>query len=136
MLSQWLTAHFAETVQRNAAREGVYTFAVNPAYTSLIGDYKFSGYGYSRHEKAAITIARRGLGWSERLRCKNPDTDKLLVKKVCHHVWSAWAKVQVLGVVKIQNKVGVTKGTTVTHPVGRGCLGSVTNLNHSPSSGP
>jgi IS605 OrfB family transposase len=136
MLSQWLTAHVSDSIERHSARYGVLAIAVNPAYTSLIGEYKFSGYGYSRHESAAITIARRGLGWGERLVCKNPNTDKLLVKKVCHHVWSNWAKVQNASRAKTKGKVVVTKVTTVTNPVGRGMQSTPMLSANSPSSGP
>jgi len=49
---------------------------VNPAYTSQIGKIEFGGrYGLSIHHAAAICIARRAAGFSEKLpnRAKIPD---------------------------------------------------------------
>jgi IS605 OrfB family transposase len=41
---------------------------VNPAYTSVIGRFKYSGkYGLSVHEAAAFVIGRRGLGFDEKI---------------------------------------------------------------------
>lgn len=49
-------------------KEGVYLHIVNPAYTSIIGKYKYEKrFGVSRHIAAAIVIARRGGGFKERI---------------------------------------------------------------------
>ncbi|WP_139338491.1 IS200/IS605 family accessory protein TnpB-related protein, partial [Bacillus cereus] len=53
---------------RMALRNGFSVKTVNPAYTSVIGKLKYSKkFGISVHETAAFTIARRGLGFQERL---------------------------------------------------------------------
>jgi IS605 OrfB family transposase len=51
-----------------ALRRGISVVQVNPAYTSVIGKYKYAiPYGMSGHEAAAYVIARRGQGREERL---------------------------------------------------------------------
>jgi IS605 OrfB family transposase len=53
---------------RLALRRGMKVVQVNPAYTSVIGRYKYAQpYGMSVHEAAVYTIARRGQGREERL---------------------------------------------------------------------
>jgi IS605 OrfB family transposase len=57
-----------EAIERRAIRCGVAIRKVNPAYTSIIGKYKYAtSYGLSFHQAAALVIARRGLGFSERI---------------------------------------------------------------------
>ena len=49
-------------------REGVEVHQVNPAFTSVIGRVKFmERYGLSVHQAAALVLARRLLGCSERI---------------------------------------------------------------------
>ena len=49
-------------------REGVEVHQVNPAYSSVIGRVKFmERYGLSVHRAAALVLARRLLGCSERI---------------------------------------------------------------------
>ena len=49
-------------------REGVEVNQVNPAYSSVIGRVKFmERYGLSVHQAAALVLARRLLGCSERI---------------------------------------------------------------------
>ena len=49
-------------------REGVEVHQVNPAYSSVIGRVKFmERYGLSVHQAAALVLARRLLGCSERI---------------------------------------------------------------------
>jgi len=93
MLSEWLTGHYSETIERNAARCGVLAVSVNPAFTSVIGDLKFStGYGWSRHQGAAVAIARRAMGYSERARSVKPEATAELAKIRKPHVWGVWAR--------------------------------------------
>ena len=48
-------------------REGVEVHQVNPAFSSVIGRVKFmERYGFSVHQAAALVLARRLLGCSER----------------------------------------------------------------------
>ncbi|WP_312889186.1 IS200/IS605 family accessory protein TnpB-related protein [Desertibacillus haloalkaliphilus] len=55
-------------IVRNALRTGVHFKKVNPAYTSVIGRFKYSQkYGISVHEAASFVIARRGLGYDEKV---------------------------------------------------------------------
>ena len=57
-----------EAIERRAIRCGVAIRKVNPAYTSIIGKYKYAtDYGLSFHQAAAFVIARRGLGFHERI---------------------------------------------------------------------
>ena len=49
-------------------REGVEIVAVNPAYSSVVGRVKFmERYGLTVHQAAALVLARRYLGCSERI---------------------------------------------------------------------
>ena len=49
-------------------REGVEIVAVNPAYSSVVGRVKFmERYGLTVHQAAALVLARRLLGCSERI---------------------------------------------------------------------
>jgi IS605 OrfB family transposase len=82
-----LTHHFKkkkmmETIIRRGLRLGFHTKKVNPAYTSVIGRFKYmKKYGLSVHESAAFVIARRGLGYHERLPKELIDTIKTTVKR-------------------------------------------------------
>jgi len=64
-----LTHHFkkkklTETILRRGLRLGFHVKKVNPAYTSVIGRFKYrKKYGLSVHESAALVIGRRGLGF-------------------------------------------------------------------------
>jgi IS605 OrfB family transposase len=68
-----LTHHFkkkklTDTIIRRGMRLGFRIKKVNPAYTSVIGRFKYrKKYGLSVHESAALVIGRRGLGYQERL---------------------------------------------------------------------
>ncbi|QBS38734.1 hypothetical protein E1B22_12530 (plasmid) [Thermaerobacter sp. FW80] len=68
-LSAFAYGKFYALLMARAAREGVEVLRVNPAFTSVIGKVKFMArYGLSPHAAAAVAIARRGLGFGERLR--------------------------------------------------------------------
>ena len=55
-------------IEREACEQGVALRRVNPAYTSVIGKYKYAEQlGLSAHQAAALVIARRGLGFRERV---------------------------------------------------------------------
>ena len=57
-----------ESIERRAKKCGVALKTVHPAYTSIIGKYKYAtAYGLSFHQAAAFVIARRGLGFHERI---------------------------------------------------------------------
>lgn len=54
---------FRDAMESRGKKTGVEVKAVNPSYTSVIGQFKFmKKYGLSSHGSAACVIARRGLG--------------------------------------------------------------------------
>jgi IS605 OrfB family transposase len=58
----------ADALSRTALRNGLAVKRINPAYTSWIGELKYTSmYGISVHIAAAYVIARRGFGLQERL---------------------------------------------------------------------
>jgi IS605 OrfB family transposase len=68
MLSALTYSGFDAALASACARFRVAHRRVNPAYTSLIGRVKFaSSYGLSVHTAAAVSIARRAMGFSEGL---------------------------------------------------------------------
>jgi len=67
-LSAFAYAQFHQSISSRMRADGVELITINPAYTSLIGAYKYQGLAISSHEKAALAIARRAQGFSEGLR--------------------------------------------------------------------
>lgn len=93
MLSNFAYRTFSELMNSQCYRAGVELIEVNPAYTSIIGEKKFSeGYGLSTHMAAAMAIARRGLGFGEGLRTKAQVRSSLPVRNRVRHVWSDWRR--------------------------------------------
>ncbi len=104
MLSSFVYKKFYDLLLSRAKREGVRVKPVNAAFTSIIGFYKFSGYkNYSSHELAAVCIARRGLGLSERVRTKNALYETVSIRGLgeaqlffkennVRHVWSYYSR--------------------------------------------
>lgn len=114
MLSSFAYRIADRLIRSRAHREGVEVKAVNPAYTSVIGEVKFArGYGLSRHGGAAVAIGRRGMNFQrgERLRGRGMDRAALhnasrpspnprraypkrgvVCKNGREHVWSAWSR--------------------------------------------
>ena len=83
-------------------REGVEVHQVNPAYSSVIGQVKFmERYGLSVHQAAALVLARRLLGCSERIprRRACPVGSGVHVafavpaRKRVKHVWTYWGAI-------------------------------------------
>ena len=83
-------------------RQGVQVYQVNPAYSSIIGRVKFmERYGLSVHQAAALVLARRLLGCSERIprRRVAPVGSGVHVafsvhaRKRVKHVWTLWGSV-------------------------------------------
>ena len=83
-------------------REGVEIVAVNPAYSSVVGRVKFmERYGLTVHQAAALVLARRLLGCSERIpRCWVCPVGNgvqvaftVPVRKRVKHVWTYWGAV-------------------------------------------
>ncbi len=83
-------------------REGVEVHQVNPAFSSVIGRVKFmERYGLSVHQAAALVLARRLLGCSERIprRWAYPVGDgvhvafTVPVRTRVKHVWTYWGAI-------------------------------------------
>ena len=83
-------------------REGVEIHQVNSAYSSVIGRVKFmERYGLTVHQAAALVLARRLLGFSERIprRWVAPVGNgvhvafTVPVRKRVKHVWTYWGEV-------------------------------------------
>ena len=83
-------------------RQGVEIHQVNPAFSSVIGRVKFvERYGVSVHQAAALALARRLLGCSERIprRWVAPIGNGVQVaftvpvRKRAKHVWTYWGAV-------------------------------------------
>lgn len=98
MLSAFAYAEFKRKLHSKGRSLGVKVEEVNPAYTSLIGAYKFQGFAISTHEKAAFVIARRFLGFSENLEVFHGTRpahglmqEKLAFHKAPRHVWGFYA---------------------------------------------
>ncbi len=67
-LSAFAYAQFQKAIRSKARTLAVELITINPAYTSLIGAYKYQGLNISSHEKAALAIARRAQGYTEGLK--------------------------------------------------------------------
>ena len=104
-LSRFKFSLFETMLRTRAAKQGIQVFSVNPAYSSIIGYFKFGyGNGLNRHESAAIAIARRiqrpgGGHFSERIRFRTqhpeaPDPKTLLPPATDgnRHPWKGWRK--------------------------------------------
>ena len=83
-------------------RQGVEVHQVNPAYSSVIGRVKFmERYGLSVHQEAALVLARRLLGCSERIPRQRvcPVGNGVQVaftvpaRKRVKHVWTHWGAI-------------------------------------------
>jgi len=103
MLSSFAYHQFIQHLKAAAFRAGVQVIEVNPAYTSTIGAVNYAAQlGISVHQGAAIAIARRGLGLSERpamrvvqlpTRKGDHGTFQLPERNRGKHAWSFWAKI-------------------------------------------
>ena len=91
-VSMMVYSAFRQLIGSTAFRAGVEVIGINPAYTSVIGLAKFgSGYKLTPHQAAAVAIARRGLGFGERLTTRRLRyTFCLPVRNRRKHVWSDW----------------------------------------------
>ena len=83
-------------------RQGVEIHQVNPAYSSIVGRVKFmERYGLTVHQAAALVLARRLLGCSERIprRLVCPVGNGVQVaftvpvRKRVKHVWTYWGAI-------------------------------------------
>ncbi|RYZ53988.1 MAG: hypothetical protein EOP07_16825 [Proteobacteria bacterium] len=97
-LSQFAHASFISHFQSKARALGVNILSINPAYTSLIGAYKYQGLNISSHEKAALAIARRAQCYNEGLKVFQGTlpsqvmmTEKTKFRECLRHVWGFYA---------------------------------------------
>jgi IS605 OrfB family transposase len=104
MLSSFACNKVISSIKAAAFRAGVEVIEVNPAYTSVIGAVNFGQRkGISVHMGAALAIARRGLGLSE----KPPKRGAIVptcngghvtfcvpARNRSKHVWSHWGKIR------------------------------------------
>jgi len=92
MLSSLAYTQIQIIIPARAFDTGIEVMEVNPAYTSVIGQYKFSGrYGMSGHNAAALVIGRRSMGFGESLPGQLHGTLPLPARNRGRHVWSKWA---------------------------------------------
>lgn len=104
MLSSFACNKVISSIKAAAFRAGVEVIEVNPAYTSVIGAVNFAQRkGISVHMGAALAIARRGLGLSERCpagkatvptRNGGHVTFCAPARMRQKHVWSHWGKIR------------------------------------------
>jgi hypothetical protein len=67
-LQKWIYKGLLEKIEVVGKREGVQVIKVSPAYTSVIGKIKYAPiYRIDKDVAGAYVIARRGLGFEERL---------------------------------------------------------------------
>ncbi len=94
MLSSFAYTGIQTILRARAFDSGIEVHEVNPAYTSVIGRFKFSArYGMSVHHSAALVIGRRFMGLRETLPNQLHGTLPLSVRNRGKHVWSKWAAV-------------------------------------------
>jgi len=66
--SNFVWRKFITLLERKCVENGIQYEKVNPAFTSIIGKYKYRWmHKISVHESAAFVIGRRGLGYNEKL---------------------------------------------------------------------
>jgi IS605 OrfB family transposase len=104
MLSSFSCNKVMSSIKACAFRSGVEVIEVNPAFTSVIGAVNYAqSKGISVHMGAAVAIARRGLGLSERcptgeatVPTRNGTHVTFLVpaRNPKKHVWHQWGKVK------------------------------------------
>ena len=93
MLSSFQYNRAIQVLLSRAFDQGMEVREENPAYTSVIGLWKFAGrYRLTGHQAAALAIARRGLKLSERPNRQDHNADRLPARKAGSHVWSLWAE--------------------------------------------
>ena len=121
MLSSFSYAKIKACFLSRGIRQGVEVHQVNPAFSSVIGRVKFmERYGLSVHQAAALALARRLLGCSERIprRWVCPVGNGVRVafsvpaRKRVKHVWTLWGCVlgQLRPALAAQHRLGKRRG--------------------------
>lgn len=94
MLSSFAYTGMQTFLRARAFDAGIAVHDVNPAYTSVIGRYKFAArYGLSAHTAAALVVGRRFMGLREMPPRQLQGTLPLSARNRGRHVWSMWASV-------------------------------------------
>ena len=137
MLSSFAYNRFSDLMHSQTRRMGVGFYRENPAYSSVIGFYKFAGYtSLTSHEKAALVLARRAAGFSERFKPHGTRTGAASIQNPLagshRHVWSTWNRVRA----KVREQMRLDgkpiSGHLVTPRRPSGCAASI---RHSCDSG-
>jgi IS605 OrfB family transposase len=93
MLSSFSYEKILSCIKARSEDAGIECIEINPAFTSVIGRFKFAKrYGISTHQAAACVIARRGLEFSERPDRRDHVASFLPARNRNKHVWSHWGK--------------------------------------------
>ena len=125
MLSSFAYGKIQEYFASRGYREGVEVFRVNPAFSSMVGRVKFAErYGLSVDQAAALVLARRLVGYSERVpfRQECPVGDGSVVTLYvparirAQHVWSHWSMVSR----RFRLALAARHGRVDTHPAWAG----------------
>ena len=148
MLSSLAYSSFDAALASACCRSGVWLRRVNPAFTSLIGRAKFAPrYGLSVHAAAALSIARRAMGASERMPAPVGGELKLPLDGGGHvtlprpariagrHVWSSWQRLN-LGwkmALAARGRTGRKPRSPATEPLPKG-KGSAPRRRNCPPS--
>ena len=97
-------------LERGCKREGIEVIKVNPAFTSIIGKYKYQHqFGISVHNSAALVIGRRALGFNERIpkqliQVMSSYLNRVkFTKFISSSQWSKWGKIDYLIKILIKN---------------------------------
>lgn len=149
MLSSLAYSSFDSALASACCRAGVWLKRVNPAFTSLIGRVKFAPrYGLSMHAAAALSIARRAMGASERmpapiggeLKLPLDDGDHVTLPRPARiadrHVWSSWQMLNIgwKAALAARGRAGRKPRSPVeTHPLPKG-IGSAPRRRNCPPS--
>ena len=99
--SNFVWKRFVELLERKCIEHGIEYKKVNPAFTSIIGKYKYRPrYKINIHESAAFVIGRRGLGLNEKLSfygCPKSRVKERVIRTLAgkyegerHHSWRLW----------------------------------------------
>jgi hypothetical protein len=99
--SNFVWRRFITLLEHKCIEYGIEYKKVNPAYTSIIGKYKYrERYKLAIHEAAAFVIGRRGLGLNEKLsfyQCSAEAVKKFVFRTLEGkykggriHSWSMW----------------------------------------------
>ena len=121
MLSSFSYGKIKAYFLSRGCRQGVEVHQVNPAFSSVIGRVKFmERYGLAVHQAAALVLARRLLGCSERIPrrrvCPAGNGVQVAftvpVRKRVKHVWTHWGAVwgQLRPALAAQQRLGKPRG--------------------------